>query len=198
MYNCELCEDRGYTESAWCLLSYHVHGWISKYDKTRGGCTTPCECGFDPEEEPEAEEPAVWAYLHEDWTPSYFELAEVPVGRGTFESQATASLRSRYRGLQQQGWTHNPTAARPKGWVTTDVGVWGLCEETGRTARVPKWLAGEPVEFEKYGADMSGKLLVRYTFMESTIHVLFTGYQMTYFRFAHPWDETYTTQEVMG
>lgn len=193
MPNCEICGDKGFTESAYCLMTYHVHGWISRYDKKRGSCTTPCECGFDPEdEELVEEEERAYDYIGEDWAPSWDDLRET---RRPFGPMRDPNWKlNRFR-LQLQFDTL--VDHTPKGYVTSDKDVWGLCEETGRTARVPKWLAGEPVEFEKYGADMQGKLLVRYTFMESHIHVLFTGYQLEYFRFAHPWDDTYETKELM-
>lgn len=197
--NCTLCEDRGYTESAWCGLTYHTHGWISRYDKSRGACTEPCICGFDPEDEVEEDTPVV-TYGGEKlngvrWTPTQFELNEPDAGSGEMLSRATRSLRKRFAGLQQQGWAHNPVS-RPRGWVTTDKSVVGLCEEAARTCVVPPYLAGEPIEVKQGAEGLS--LLVRYTFMESSMHVLFTGYAADCFRFAHLYDESYTTREVMG
>ena len=194
--NCELCEDRGYTESAYCLMSYHEHGWISRYDKRRGACTEPCVCGFDPEDEPEPEPDEELSYGPdaEAWIPNAFERTTLWYGN---EAASLHNARNRNFRRNELALQFNTLqASRAKGWVTTDKPVWGLCEETGTTGSVPRYLVGEVVDV-RHGAE-GLTLNVKYTFMESTLHMLFVGRQADYFRFAHPWDDSYTTAEVMG
>jgi len=198
MYNCELCEDRGFTESAYCLMSYHEHGWISRYDKTRGACTEPCECGFDPEEEEArtdvGEEELWYGDNADEWIPTQFERTTLWHGneRSTLHNRRVAQQRRIALRLQ----IDTLQSSRARGWVTTDRSVVGLCEETGFTGRVPAYLAGE-VEEVKRGAE-GLTLTVKYTFMESALHFVFVGYAADQFRFAHSWDESYTTKEVLG
>lgn len=188
--NCERCEDKGYTESAYCLMSYHTHGWISTYDKSRGGCTTPCECGFDPEEVEEEAQPTlnygprIWE--GRSWLPSAWVMdqEQAPFSDLPISEEDQFQMLLQLEHTQAHSWTER---------VTTDVPVTGVNEETQRPCTVPAYLAGVPVEYER-----GYKLIVRYTFMSRSLHVAYAGTAaLNKFRFAHSWDDTFDTKELM-
>lgn len=183
---CEECRGSGFLHSAHCLEPHHTHGiivWMEGTTRHVDSCTFPCPNGCEPEEEEDT--PVSNWHPDEDWTPSYFQMREEQAGRGLM----TLTHRERLHKLLDQDTLDRATHP---GWVTTDEPVTGWCEQAEAHATVPAYLKGAVQEF------IAGySLTVRYTFMTSTIEIVFDMTAWNKFRFAHSWDEAYTTRELM-
>ena len=89
------------------------------------------------------------------------------------------------------GWKYTE-GPKPKGRITTDVLVMGLVESPGGRvypATIPPYLPGNVVDTEP--------LVVLYEYLGSSVRVRYHESEAAFFRFAHPWDEGYSTAELL-
>ena len=81
----------------------------------------------------------------------------------------------------------------PRGRITTDDPVMGLVEGPGRRVwpcTVPPYLVGTPVEHTP--------LVVSYEYLGSRVNVRFGDTEASFFRFAHIWEDGFSTRELIG
>lgn len=173
---CEQCRGKGWLESALCIPQYHTHNLT---------CTFPCPCGYDPADEEEEPVEIVQWHRDEDWTPT------TPQVNGDVHLMNSAMPLSPVQRLRKRLQSDRIVQTAHKGLVTSDVAVKGVCEETGTVAWVPPYLAGAVVDFDP----RLKTLVLEYTFMTSTVHIIFTD--CAEFRFAFPFDDTFDTADLM-
>jgi hypothetical protein len=176
---CTACKGTG-----WVAYPVNVGVDLNEYDECPHGCR-PMDENERRDFQVRRQPVPMYTILDEFHDAYYRSLGD------TFWADTLVRMAQGPRTRALVGWKYTE-GPKPKGRVTTDVVVMGLVEglhDRVYPATIPAYLPGLVMNAEP--------LTVLYEYLGATVRVRFAETEASFFRFAHPWDDGYSTAELL-